>query len=87
MTGPMYKVKTGLVGLNVDNMDAEASGPPPPDPFEDGTSIEALPPTRLKGHVASEMSSAQATASASRSAVDAATKTELAQGAKTKKMN
>ena len=87
MTGPMYKVKPGLVGLNVDNMDDAASGPPPPDPFEDGTSMEALPPTRTKGHVTSEMSSAKATASSSRSAVDAATKTELAQGAKTKKMN
>ncbi len=87
MTGPMYKVKTGLVGLNVENMDAKASGRAPPEPAEDGRGMEALEPTRDKSHVASEMSSAESTASASRKTVDAATKMELAQGAKTKRIN
>jgi len=84
-TGPMYKIKPGLVGDKAPKSNPVATGKAGVSGQKGATRQEARGRTindRDKSFIGAEMSEASSTASKSRSVNDAATRQELAQGTK-----
>ncbi len=82
-TGPMYKVKPGLVGDKASKGENAATGKAGVSGQKGATRQEArgrVINDRDKGFIGSEMSQASSTASKSRGVNTAATKREIAQG-------